>query len=94
MNTPLTVKPMVAQIGKALALAPVMVFRIGFSAWMPPSCRFLPSCSDYAIQAINGHGALKGSWLAGKRLMRCHPWCKGGLDEVPTPNGALTKTMY
>ena len=47
------------------------------------NCRFLPSCSDYAIEAIRGHGALRGSGLAARRLLRCHPWNEGGYDPVP-----------
>ncbi len=48
-----------------------------------PVCRFFPSCSAYAMEALVVHGAVKGSWLAGRRLIRCHPWNSGGLDPVP-----------
>ncbi len=48
-----------------------------------PCCRFRPTCSQYAIEALTIHGALKGSWLALKRILRCHPFCKGGYDPVP-----------
>lgn len=48
-----------------------------------PCCRFTPTCSEYAIQAIKEHGALKGSFLSLKRVLRCHPLCKGGYDPVP-----------
>ena len=48
-----------------------------------PRCRFLPHCSDYAIEAMDRHGLFSGGWLTAKRLGRCHPWCQGGLDPVP-----------
>jgi hypothetical protein len=49
-------------------------------------CRFYPSCSQYAIDAVDGHGVLRGSWLALRRLSRCHPWHAGGYDPVPDPD--------
>jgi putative membrane protein insertion efficiency factor len=55
----------------------------GPSRVLPPSCRYLPTCSDYAIQAVQTHGAIKGGWLAAKRLLRCHPWGGSGYDPVP-----------
>ena len=58
-------------------------WQIGPSRILPPSCRYAPSCSEYAIRAVRKYGAIKGSWLAGKRLMRCHPWGGSGYDPVP-----------
>lgn len=58
-------------------------WQLGPSRILPPSCRYAPSCSEYAIQAIGKYGAVKGSWLAAKRLMRCHPWGGSGYDPVP-----------
>jgi putative membrane protein insertion efficiency factor len=55
----------------------------GPSVVLPPSCRFTPSCSAYAIQALSRYGAAKGSWLAMKRILRCHPWGGSGFDPVP-----------
>ena len=58
-------------------------WQVGPSRVVPPSCRYLPTCSDYAIQAVEKHGAIKGGWLAMKRLLRCHPWGGSGYDPVP-----------
>ena len=61
------------------------------SRWLPPRCRFHPSCSQYAVEALNEHGAVRGSGLALRRIGRCHPWHAGGLDPVP-PNTRLANT--
>ncbi|MGY4644405.1 membrane protein insertion efficiency factor YidD [Cellulomonas sp. URHB0016] len=53
------------------------------SPMTPPTCRFYPSCSQYAVVAVTRHGVLYGSWLAARRLLRCHPWNPGGVDDVP-----------
>jgi putative membrane protein insertion efficiency factor len=58
-------------------------YRYLLSPWLAASCRFEPSCSAYAYQAIERHGAWAGTGLAGWRLLRCHPWCDGGCDPVP-----------
>ena len=58
-------------------------WQLGPSRVLPSSCRYHPSCSEYAIQALGKHGAIKGGWMAAKRLMRCHPWGGHGYDPVP-----------
>ena len=68
---------------QALFIALIKLYRLLLSPWLGNSCRFHPSCSHYAEQAIAQHGALRGSWLGLKRLGRCHPWHPGGLDPVP-----------
>ena len=59
-------------------------YRLIFSPYVGRSCRFAPTCSQYALDALNEYGALKGSWLALRRIGRCHPWHAGGYDPVPT----------
>ncbi|AJY77290.1 membrane protein insertion efficiency factor YidD [Paenibacillus beijingensis] len=63
--------------------APVHVYRKVISPLKPPTCRFYPSCSAYALEALEKHGPGKGSWLALKRIGRCHPFHPGGFDPVP-----------
>ncbi|MFC4103859.1 membrane protein insertion efficiency factor YidD [Paenibacillus xanthanilyticus] len=62
---------------------PIHFYRKFISPLKPPTCRFYPTCSAYALEAIEKHGAAKGSWLAVKRICRCHPFHPGGLDYVP-----------
>jgi uncharacterized protein len=64
-------------------------YQLLFSAWVGGDCRFEPTCSAYALQALDRHGAAAGSYLAARRLLRCHPWCEGGHDPVPTRRPGL-----
>lgn len=66
---------------------PVHVYRHVVSPFLPQTCRFTPSCSQYMIEALRAHGALHGSWLGVKRVCRCHPWGGGGHDPVPEGHG-------
>ena len=62
---------------------PVHGYRLFVSPWLGGNCRFDPTCSTYALQALETHGALKGGWLALRRVSRCHPWGGSGVDDVP-----------
>ena len=68
---------------KKLFLFLIRFYRRRISPLRPPCCRYIPTCSEYALQAIEKYGALKGSWLALRRLLRCHPFHEGGYDPVP-----------
>ena len=66
-----------------LLLLPIYFYKTAISPLTPPSCRFSPSCSTYAIEAIRRHGPLRGLYLAIRRILRCHPWGGSGYDPVP-----------
>lgn len=66
-----------------LIISLIRLYRLLLSPFIGQHCRFHPSCSEYAITAVGRHGAIKGSWLALRRLSKCHPWHDGGLDPVP-----------
>jgi putative membrane protein insertion efficiency factor len=70
----------------------VLAYRYLLKPWLGNACRFEPSCSQYALDALHQHGAAAGATLAAGRLLRCHPWCDGGLDPVPArPPGLFTR---
>ncbi len=71
------------RLPRRLLVGLVRLYRLLLSPWLGSSCRFAPTCSAYAIEAIERHGAVVGSGLAGYRLLRCHPWCTPGDDPVP-----------
>jgi len=71
------------RVMRRVTQAPILFYRKVISPLTPPSCRFYPTCSMYALEAIEKHGAAKGSWLAMKRIARCHPFHAGGYDPVP-----------
>ncbi|MEE9570715.1 MAG: membrane protein insertion efficiency factor YidD [Gammaproteobacteria bacterium] len=62
----------------------IRAYQYLLSPWLGPHCRYSPSCSEYAVQAIRLHGSLHGGWLTIKRLARCHPWATSGYDPVPS----------
>jgi uncharacterized protein len=68
---------------KYLALGLIWLYQKFISPLLPPSCRFVPTCSQYAVEAISHFGIVKGGWLAVRRIARCHPFNPGGYDPVP-----------
>lgn len=68
---------------RRLMIGGIRFYRNAISPLTPPSCRFEPTCSAYALEAVEKYGAARGGWLALRRLLRCHPFCKGGYDPVP-----------
>ena len=69
--------------GAFLLSLPVRFYRLVLSPWLGSNCRFTPTCSSYALDALERHGALRGGWLAIRRILRCHPW--GGAGHAPLP---------
>ena len=66
-----------------ILIVPIRVWQLTFSRILPPTCRFTPSCSVYAVEALQRHGPVKGLWLGIRRIGRCHPWGSSGYDPVP-----------
>jgi putative membrane protein insertion efficiency factor len=85
---------MLAALPRRVLIALVQAYRFALKPWLGNACRFEPSCSAYALQALQRHGALAGSALAAARLLRCHPWCDGGHDPVPAhARGLFTRLL-
>lgn len=75
--------PSLRELPRRTLILAVRGYRLLLSPWLGSACRFEPTCSAYALQALERHGAAAGSYLAAARVLRCHPWCAGGLDPVP-----------
>ena len=73
-----------------LVTLPIKVYQYFISPFLPAQCRFYPSCSTYSLEAVQQHGALRGGVLGARRLLKCHPWHKGGWDPVPESIGKAT----
>lgn len=67
------------------AIGAIQLYRAMISPYRPPACRFMPTCSQYAVEALQAHGLWRGSWLAMVRLAKCGPWHRGGWDPIPEP---------
>jgi putative membrane protein insertion efficiency factor len=80
----------VRRLPALLLIAALRIYRAVVSPLYGPTCRYYPSCSQYALTAVQRHGALRGSWLAAHRLARCHPWAAGGVDDVPRARPSQT----
>ena len=82
------------RLPQTLLLLSVRGYRLLLKPWLGNVCRFEPSCSAYALQALQRHGALRGSALSGWRLLRCQPWCQGGCDPVPHNAAAPLQGLF
>jgi uncharacterized protein len=79
--------PSLRSVVAAPAIWLIRAYQLFLSPMRPPTCRFYPSCSAYALTAIDRFGIVRGTWLATRRLLRCHPWNPGGVDHVPHAAG-------
>ncbi len=70
----------------------IRIYRVTLALLIPGQCRYLPTCSEYGLEAVQSHGALKGGWLTIKRISRCHPWGGHGHDPVPLSPKSLTSS--
>ena len=76
----------IALVPRNVAIAFILVWRRFISPLYGDVCRYHPTCSSYGLRAVQLHGLLRGGWMAWRRIMRCHPWARGGIDEVPEPH--------
>ena len=80
---------------RQILIALIKLYRYAISPYLAPSCRYTPTCSSYAIEAVQRFGVFRGSWMAIRRISRCHPWHEAGYDPVPDNNDlALTRKEH
>lgn len=79
---------------RSAMVALLRIYKRFVSPFLPPACRYYPSCSEYAMEAIEQHGPLNGAWLALCRVARCHPFSKGGYDPVPAPKPDASRKSW
>ena len=77
---------MIRNVLNCILILPIRFYKEAISPWLPPTCRYTPTCSAYSIEAIQTWGPFKGTWLATKRILSCHPWGGHGYDPVPEKN--------
>lgn len=82
----------IRRLPQLVLLGLLRVYQSVVSPMTGPTCRYYPSCSQYAVVAVQRHGAVRGSWLAVRRLARCHPWTPGGVDDVPPARDPRSST--
>lgn len=79
------IRRVIADVPRRVVVGLLRCYQLVISPLYGPTCRYYPSCSSYALLAVQRHGVLRGGWLAVRRLARCHPWAAGGVDDVPEP---------
>ncbi|WP_313959378.1 membrane protein insertion efficiency factor YidD [Agrococcus jejuensis] len=79
-------------IPRNVCVAILVAYRTIVSPLYGDVCRYYPSCSSYTLQAIQQHGAVRGIWMGARRILRCHPWAAGGVDDIPVPRRAMALT--
>jgi putative membrane protein insertion efficiency factor len=77
---------------RSTVAALLRAYKWAFSPLLPPACRYVPTCSEYAMEAVDRYGVVRGGWMAAWRVLRCHPLVKGGFDPVPQDYQSATRT--
>ena len=82
-----------SQIGKFVGVQMLRAYKWAVSPLFPPACRYVPTCSEYAMEAVERYGVLRGGWMAVIRVLRCHPFVRGGYDPVVKKDESVTRRM-